>query len=144
MNRNGDIIIVEDDPDDWEVLLEVFDQVLGQNKYTNRVVIIEDSTMVVDFLRESKTDPFLIISDINMPYLNGFELRERICNDPVLNKRCQRYVFLTTSKDTEAGFMNKVHNLAVQGFFMKPVNFPDYITLITDILGYWKKSLLPQ
>ena len=143
MKRNGDIIIIEDDPDDWEILLEVFNQVMDANKYTNRVVIIEDSTMVVDFLKESETEPFLIISDINMPLLNGFELRQSICADPVLGKRNTPYVFLTTGGSNQ-DYVDSAFKLSVNGFFVKPVTFNDYIKLISEILGYWKTSLAPQ
>lgn len=143
MKRNGDIIIIEDDPDDWEVLLEVFTQVMDANKYTNRVVIIEDSTLVVDFLKESKTEPFLIISDINMPFLNGFELRENICADPVLSKRKTPYLFLTTAGNDQK-YVDNAFKLSAQGFFVKPTSFNDYIKLVSEIIGYWKTSLIPQ
>jgi CheY-like chemotaxis protein len=143
MKRNGDIIIIEDDPDDWEILLEVFTQVMDLNKYTNRVVIIEDSTLVVDFLKESKTEPFLIISDINMPFLNGFELREKICADPKLGQRKTPYVFLTTG-GSDPKYVDDAFKLSAQGFFVKPTSFNDYIKLVSEIVGYWKTSLIPQ
>jgi CheY-like chemotaxis protein len=143
MKRNGDIIIIEDDPDDWEILLEVFTQVMDSNKYTNRVVIIEDSTLVVDFLKESKTEPFLIISDINMPFLNGFELREKISADPKLGQRKTPYVFLTTGGN-DPRYVDDAFKLSAQGFFVKPTSFNDYIKLVSEIVGYWKTSLIPQ
>jgi len=143
MKRNGDIIIIEDDPDDWEILLEVFTQVMDSNKYTNRVVIIEDSTLVVDFLKESKAEPFLIISDINMPFLNGFELREKICADPKLGQRKTPYVFLTTG-GSDPKYVDDAFKLSAQGFFVKPTTFNDYIKLVSEIVGYWKTSLIPQ
>jgi len=142
MKRNGDIIIIEDDPDDWEMLLEVFGEVIDEQKYNNRVIIFEDSTMVMQYLQESQAEIFMIVSDINMPRLNGFELRESIYKIPSLCKRCMPYIFLTTGITKE--HITKAFELPLQGFFEKPSSFPDYKKLIYDIVVYWKHCLAPQ
>jgi len=133
MNKNGDIIIVEDDPDEWEILLEVFEQVLDEIGLDNRVVIFEESTMVIDFLKESEHNPFMILSDINMPYLDGFELREQIYNDKDLIGRDIPFMFLTTSDNDD--FRLKSQQLGVDGYYVKPTQLSDYKALIKDILG---------
>lgn len=140
MKRNGDIIIIEDDPDDWEVLIDVFKKVMKEQKYDNRVIVFEDSTMVLDYLNESDTELFMVISDINMPLLDGLKLRESICANPVLHKRCTPYVFLTTGAINK-DHINKAKELSVQGFFEKPASLKDYKILIAEILGYWHKTL---
>ncbi|MES2487757.1 MAG: response regulator [Bacteroidota bacterium] len=132
MNKRGDIIIVEDDPDEWEILLEVFEQVMDENGFDNRVVIFEESTMVVDFLKESEEDPFIIISDINMPYLDGFELCEKICNDPELKERDIPFIFLTTCENVD--FMGRAEQIGVDGYYVKPTKIEEYKVLIKNIL----------
>jgi len=143
MKRNGDIIIIEDDPDDWEVLINVLEKVMKEQKYDNRVIVFEDSTMVLEYLKESEAELFMVISDINMPLLDGLELRKTICDDPILNKRCIPYVFLTTGA-VNNNQINKAKELSVQGFFEKPVSLKDYRKLIAEILGYWQKTLVFQ
>ncbi len=69
MNSNGPVIIIEDDIDDKEILEEVF-QKLG---YPNELLFFEDGQAALDFLNNSHVIPFIILSDINMPKLNGFE-----------------------------------------------------------------------
>lgn len=133
MNNKGDIIIIEDDPDEWEVMLDIFEQVMDEEGYTNRVVIFEDSTMVIDFLKESTDEPFIIISDINMPLMDGFELRGKIYNELKINKI--PFVFLTTS-DSDS-FMDKAKELKVDGYYVKPAKLEQYKKLIKDILGQW-------
>ena len=142
MKRNGDIIIIEDDADDWEMLLEVFSEVIDEQKYNNRVIIFEDSTMVVDYLKESPSEIFMILSDINMPLLNGFELRASIYNIPALCKRCMPYIFLTTACNKDQ--VKKAFELSAQGLFEKPTSFLDYKKLISEIMRYWKHSMIPQ
>lgn len=142
MKRNGDIIIIEDDPDDWEILIDVFKKVMKEQKYDNRVIVFEDSTMMLDYLKDSDADIFMVISDINMPIFDGIALRQSICDDPILHRRCTPYIFLTT------GGANKIHlkkaeELAVDGFFEKPASLKEYKVLIREILGYWQKTLMP-
>jgi len=143
MKRNGDIIIIEDDADDREILAEVFEQVLTENNYSNRLVMLEDSATVIDYLKETGTEPFLLLSDINMPKVDGFALRNRIYNDPELKDRCIPYIFLTTSGGNE-NYIQQAFQLSVQGYFCKPVRFEDYKKLITEIVLYWKLSKTPS
>jgi len=137
MNLSGDIIIIEDDKEDREILLELFEEVLENNNYENKIVLISDSTTVIDYLRSAKDSPFLIISDINMPKLDGFKLRQQIFADQDLNDKCIPYVFLTTSGDN-VDFMKKAYGLSIQGYFTKPNDFKEYQSLISDIVRYWK------
>jgi CheY-like chemotaxis protein len=142
MKRNGDIIVIEDDADDREILAEVFEQVLAENNYTNRIVMLEDSEKVIDYLKETGTEPFIMMSDINMPKVDGFTLRNRIFSDPDLKDRCVPYIFLTTSGNNER-YIQQAFQMSVQGYFSKPVRFEDYKTLISEIVSYWKLSKTP-
>jgi CheY-like chemotaxis protein len=137
MNLSGDIIIIEDDQEDREILQELLEEVIKNNNYDNKIVLIPDSTLVMDYLRAAKDSPFLIISDINMPKLNGFTLRQMIFEDQDLNDKCIPYVFLTTSGDN-VDFMKKAYGLSIQGYFTKPNDFAEYQSLMSDIVRYWK------
>ena len=137
MNLNGDIIIIEDDLEDREILTELVEEVLRKNSYDNKIILISDSTTVIPYLRSAKESPFLIISDINMPKLDGFKLRQQIFEDQDLNDKCIPYVFLTTSGDN-IDFMKKAYGLSIQGYFTKPTDFTEYQSLISDIVRYWK------
>jgi len=141
MNTNGDIIIVEDDQDHWDVLLEVFDAVMKEHQYENRVIIFEDSTMVLDYLKECKEEPFLIISDVNMPFLNGYELYESINDDPYLTHKATPYILMSGAGIRDKWFSNAA--LFVQGYFVKPTSFTDYKLLVAGIFAHWSNKLMP-
>ncbi len=142
MKINGDIIVIEDDADDREILAEAFEQVIAENKYTNRVVMLDDSEKVIDYLKETGTEPFIMMSDINMPKVDGFTLRNRIIDDPYLKDRCVPYIFLTTSGNNKT-YIQQAYQTSAQGYFCKPVKFEDYKILISEILSYWKLSKTP-
>ena len=71
MNSDGPVIIIEDDIDDKEALEEVFKN-LG---YPNELMFYSDGQQALDFLNSSDVVPFIILSDINMPKLDGWKIR---------------------------------------------------------------------
>src|SRR5690349_14670825 len=95
MNKIGPIIIIEDDIDDQEILLEVFKEL----NYSNELIFFSDSIKALEFLTETDTEPFLVLSDINMPKLSGMELREKVHNNEDLRLKSIPYLFFSTSSE---------------------------------------------
>lgn len=89
MNKKGPIVVIEDDSDD-QLLLEMIFQKLA---YPNQVIYFFDGQAALDYLEETNDEPFLILSDINMPKLDGFALREKLHNDARLKLKCIPYLF---------------------------------------------------
>lgn len=137
MNLDGKIIAIDDDIDDLDIIREVFEIVIEKNKYKNEVVTFSDSEEALSYLQNMSDSPFLIISDINMPKLNGFEIRQIVFDDIKLRDKCVPYVFLTTSGDN-TDFMKKSYELSIQGYFTKPNDYRVYEQLLTDVIRYWK------
>lgn len=138
MNTNGTIIIIEDDADDQFVLEEVFDE-LG---YPNKRMYFQDGLSALDYLYATPDRPFLIISDINMPKLNGLELRRKIHTDAELSLRCIPYVYLTTATNRQA--VIDAYSTSAQGFFVKPGEFDDIKETIKVMIEYWRKCAAPN
>src|SRR6187431_2794096 len=113
MNRNEPIIIIEDDEDDQIMLKEAFEKL----DYSNKLHFFPDGQKALDFLNSSNMIPFLILSDINMPKLDGFALRDKIKMDAKLQLRCIPYLFFSTALNQDA--VIKAYSLSVQGFFQK-------------------------
>ena len=74
MNRNSPIIIIEDDPDDQELLQEAFKSL----PYPNELYFFLNGQAALDFLNGSEIIPFLILSDINLPKLDGMALLQQV------------------------------------------------------------------
>lgn len=138
MKTKGEIIVIEDDQDDRDFLRDIFESL----NYPNQIVFFEDPTKVLDYLSDAKVNPFMIISDINMPKLSGFELRDKILQDKGINKKCLPYIFLSTSQNPEN--IAQAYNLSVQGYFKKQEDFSKYKEMIDKIIQYWLVSLAPQ
>jgi len=116
--------------------------VLSANAYKNQVIFFADGVSALEYLTTIEIKPFLIISDINMPLMDGFELRERILKDGLLSGDHIPYIFLTTG-DSNLDHIKKAFALSIQGYFVKPDSYPGFITIVDNFVRYWKYSLSP-
>ena len=108
---NGPVIVIEDDIDDQELLVEVFEK-LG---YPNEILFFTNGQNALDYLNNTDVTPFLILSDINMPMLDGFALRNKIKMDEKLQTKCIPYLFFTTASTQKA--VVEAYSMSVQGIF---------------------------
>jgi CheY-like chemotaxis protein len=138
MNKQGPIIIIEDDMDDQLLLQEVFKEL----NYTNEIIFFGDGEKALDFLTHSNKYPFLILSDINLPKLNGIELREKLKMDADIHLKCIPYLFFTTASHHIA--VIEAYSTSVQGFFTKPNTYPELHEQIKVIMEYWMHCSAPN
>jgi CheY-like chemotaxis protein len=138
MNKTGPIVVIEDDPDDQQVLVEIFEK-LG---YKNQILYFYDGNEALVFLNRTDTQPFLILSDINMPKLNGFELRNKVFTDQQLQTKCIPYLFFTTTANKQA--VIDAYSMSVQGFFVKQSTMKALENTIRKIVEYWQECIAPS
>ncbi|MES2777361.1 MAG: response regulator [Bacteroidota bacterium] len=138
MNRNGPIIILEDDIDDQALLKHAFENL----KYENMLYFFADGEQALHFLDTSDIIPFLILSDINLPKLDGFALRDKIKMDAKLQHRCIPYLFFSTALNQ--AMVIKAYSLSVQGFFQKQNSIRELENTVTVIMEYWKRCAAPN
>lgn len=138
MNKNGPIIVIEDDLEDQEILVEIF-QKLG---YENRVIYFVDGNEALEYLNQSEVQPFLILSDINMPRMNGFELRNKVFTNKLLQQKCIPYLFFTSGANRQS--VIDAYAMSVQGFFLKPSSMTGLENSIRKIIEYWKECIAPS
>ena len=138
MNTHPPVIIIKNDIVDKEALEEVF-QKLG---YTNQLLFFSDGQSALDFLNSSEVIPFIILSDINLPKLDGFALRDKIKMDAKLQLKCIPYLFFSTASTQKA--VVDAYSLSVQGFFVKQNSMIELEKTITVIMEYWKRCVAPK
>jgi CheY-like chemotaxis protein len=138
VNKSGPIIIIEDDADDQDVLTEIFKKL----NYPNKILFFFDGQQALDFINETSDSPFLILSDINMPKLNGFALREKLKTDEKLNIKCIPYLFFSTALNQKS--VIDAYSLSVQGFFVKQNSMLELEKTIFSIMEYWRRCAAPN
>jgi CheY-like chemotaxis protein len=82
--------------------------------------------------------PFFILCDINMPLINGLELREKINENEKI--RVMEIPFLLWSTAGKEGLGNRAYSLNIQGFFKKPDTLEKLTEMIAAIMNYWEHS----
>ncbi len=138
MNKNGPVIIIEDDLEDQGFLKEVFTKL----DYKNPIMFFCDGESALEYLKSSEVLPFLILSDINMPRLDGFALRAKLKTDASLQLKCIPYLFFSTAVSQKA--VIDAYSLSVQGFFVKANSMTELEDTIRVIMEYWKKCAAPN
>ena len=110
--------------------------------YTNKLIFFGDGAAALDFLNKSDTLPFLILSDINLPKLDGFALRNKLKTDAALTLKCIPYLFFSTALNQKA--VMDAYSLSVQGFFVKQTSTAELEKTISVIMEYWKRCAAPN
>ncbi len=138
MNSRGPLVIIEDDMDDQEIIKLSLKSIGDQSE----TIFFDDARKALEYLSNEAIIPFIILSDINMPGMNGFELRDTIHQDPDLRVKCIPYIFLTTGSDSK--FVWQAYSKSAQGYFIKPNSMKGWVELLADIINYWNRSKKPQ
>ncbi len=132
------ILIVDDDLDDQEFLQEAWEELA----FPNELIFFSNAEEVLNYLKQEVTVPFLIISDVNLPKMNGFELKKKLLEDDSVNYKTVPFVFFSnTATNTQ---IEKSYDLGGNGFFIKGQNMLEIKKTLTDIVNYWQKSKAPE
>ena len=135
---NEPIIIIEDDSDDIDIIVDCLQEMGVKNK----VEIFRNADTAYTFLCRKEINPFIILSDINLPGINGFQLRDKIHEDEELRRKCIPYIFITTTGDSK--YIFEAYSKNAQGFFIKPNNHLAWKKLLSITFDYWDGSQKPR
>lgn len=137
MPTSGPVIIVENDTDDYQLIRSALKLI----DVKNEIVFFQNGEDALNYLLQTPRNPFIILCDLNMPGMDGFELREAINEREQLKNKATPFIFLTTSNYPH--HINKAYQLAVQGYFTKPDTFPALTKDLKAIVDYWRKCRHP-
>lgn len=128
----GPIVIVEDDADDQDIYTEIIRAIGVQNE----IRFFSTGRKALDYLSTTEEQPFIIISDVNMPGMTGLELKRHIQEDAYLTSKGIPFVFIST--DASKVSVRHAHALSVQGYFEKPPNVEAIKNMLRILFDYWK------
>lgn len=134
----GPIVVVEDDEDDQFLIGKVFER-MG---VSSELIFFSNGKDALNFLNTNDREIFLILCDINMPVMNGIELRQIICNNDVLRKKAIPFIFLSTA--ARPFDIIRAYDLNVQGFFLKESTLSEMVESMQTIVNYWMKCRRPD
>lgn len=138
MSKKGPILLIEDDEDDQLLITQAI-QSLG---IPNPIQVFHGGQQALAYLETTSEQPFLILCDINMPLLNGLELRARINQSELLRRKSVPFVFLTTTASADS--VRLAYDESVQGFYQKATTQGGLCQQLRLIVDYWQACLHPN
>jgi CheY-like chemotaxis protein len=130
--REVSILLVEDDPGHARLI----EKNLRRSGITNRLVTAGDGQRALDYLHgegefagNEAASPLLVLLDLNLPVLNGYQVLKRMKADERL-KRIP-VIILTTTDDTRE--VERCYDLGCNVYITKPVDYQDFSDAIRKI-----------
>jgi CheY-like chemotaxis protein len=136
--KSGPILIIEDDVDDQEFITDAL-KTLGVK---NQIEIFDNGQKALDYLLKIEQQPFLILSDVNLPIMNGLQLKSEIQRNEFLRAKAIPFIFLSTSADAKAVY--EAFSLNVHGFFVKENTYDGIQKQLKQIIDYWRNCRHPN
>jgi len=135
-----DILLVEDNPNDADLVMIAHR--LNKSAYT--IQVVRDGVAALDFLlgggtgseRAQQPLPRLVLLDLHLPRLNGFEVLERLRAD----ERTRLLPVIIFSSSEQESDVSKSHRLGANGYLRKPSNFQTLREILTQIERDWLKA----
>lgn len=124
------VLLVDDDPDDLELLLFAF----KQSGFPYPLDVARDGAQALAFLFAAKKLPVLVLLDLSMPKVGGLEVLARVRADP----RLKHLVIAVLSGSDEPRDKKEAARLGVAGFLTKPVGLQGYAEVVHAVEGLLK------
>jgi CheY-like chemotaxis protein len=113
------IIIAEDDMDDGDFVQQSF----NRHPAFTQVDWVKNGKELLDILKDAdRKKPDVILTDINMPIVNGIEVLEHMFHDPLL---CTIPAFVYSSTVNPV-YEVRCRELGIKAFLIKPFNLSHY------------------
>ncbi len=124
------IMLVEDDLVDALTVKRAFAQI----GVKNQLIHCQNGEEAFERLKtEADLVPSLILLDLNMPRMGGFEFLEAFKIDNRSNEI--PIVILTTSTEDRDRMQSDQYPIA--GFMIKPVDYNDFVEMMRTLSQYW-------
>lgn len=123
------VFLVDDDEDDQFLLQQVFQQYSPECQLR----LLGNGVELIDALEVTDPLPALVMLDLNMPYMSGFEALEAIRKNPSYDSL--PVVILTTS-DQQVD-QQRAAQLGANGFITKPTLLADYSQVVLKLRQEW-------
>ncbi len=137
MSQAGHILVAEDDTTDAFFLQRAF----KRTGIPITLHFVRDGQEVLDYLqgegkfadRQTHPLPQLVLLDLNMPRLDGFDVLKWVRQQPQLS----RLVIVIFSASDEARDINRAYGLGANSYIVKPHSMEELMRLVGDFKKHW-------
>lgn len=129
------ILLVEDDEIDAEAMLRA----LERKQPASRCTVVMDGVDALSHLRHAKTQPTIILLDLNLPRMGGLEFLSQLRADPNLRRHI---VFVLTTSDRHEDKI-AAYDRHVAGYCVKGRNTDSYERVVNLLHNYERAVAFP-
>ncbi|MCG8335276.1 MAG: response regulator [Proteobacteria bacterium] len=129
-NRDRTVLVV----DDSKTILKLVESGLSKSGF--QVVSALNGKIALDLLKNMKPD--LIISDLDMPVMDGFEFRNRI----IEKQKLAKIPFIVMSANSDRASMRNMVEKGAAAYLVKPFNMEQLVILTEKLLSNQFQLLL--
>ena len=126
MNKNQNVLLVDNDEDDLILLTEALQECVVFDKYN----FAYNGREALDYLKNTSVLPELIFLDINMHIMNGIEFLSIIKSD-LLFKKIPVIILSTSTNPHE---IEQTLRLGAKSYISKPDNYEDLKSILMKLL----------
>ena len=131
------ILIAEDDLDDAQIIQRSF----AKHPAFTKINLVKNGQELLDYLKAGDSvKPDVILSDINMPKLNGIEVLENVFDD---SKLCGIPFFIYSSSNN-AAYEKKCKEYGAKAFILKPFDLAEFDEIPYEVIYCLKKDQQSQ
>lgn len=128
------VLLVDDDEDDATLTREGF----VEAGIPARLSHVRDGRECLSYLRRldeftDATEPNLILLDLNMPRVDGWQVLDELIHDPAL---CHIPVVVLTTSAAKSDIM-RLYQLRCSAFMIKPTDFDEFVRAIRVMGDFW-------
>jgi CheY-like chemotaxis protein len=135
---SGKIILIDDQLFEKEFLIMALEEL----KIKAELEFFSTPEKALDYLQKTKDTIFLIISDMNMPGMNGLDFKRMIDNDRKLRYKSVPFIFSSSGATPKQ--LEEAYDYRLQGYFLKPHDVKDMAKQLELIINYWIVSVRPD
>jgi len=137
MKKEYEIVIVEDNPEDAELMIRS----LKKNKLSNNLILLEDGELALDFFfrkgkfkeRKASKSNLMIFLDFKLPKVGGLEVLKQLKSNPV-TKKIPVVIVTSSSQDPD---IEAAYELGANSYVVKPVDYGKFTETIKQMGLYW-------
>lgn len=137
MTSSRCILLVDDSPNDHFLA----DEAVRHGKMDFKLCHANSGKDCLEHLRAANKHPDVVLLDLRMPDMDGFQVLMELAGDPTL----QDIPVLILSSSGNPEDVRLAYELGCKSYIMKPIDFNQFIQVLTTLSAYWLKTvMLPQ
>lgn len=132
-----EILVVDDDLDDAGLTIRAF----RKNNFHNTLSYLTNGEEALDFIfctgnyknRNIADIPKIILLDLKMPKIDGFEVLEKVKSD----ERTKSIPVIILTSSNENTDISTCYNLGANSYIVKPSDFDGLVKAVASLGNYW-------